>query len=174
MSGNRGGTILVEAEALTLTNGATVLNQPSGVLPGGDILVRAQALTLSGGSGMIAFTARGSAGDAGNVRVEAQTVTIREGSFISSATQGAGRGGQVTVTADSLVMDGRRGVPSQIAADSAPGATGDAGSVRVEAQTVTLTNGAQIQSGTAGAGRGGNVTVMARDAVTVDGFGGGC
>src|SRR4029450_7341558 len=70
MSGNRGGTILVEAEALTLTNGATVLNQPSGVLPGGDILVRAQALTLGGGSGMIAFTARGSAGDAGNVRVE--------------------------------------------------------------------------------------------------------
>ena len=43
----------------------------------------------------------------------------------------------------------------------------------MEAQTVSLTNGAQIQSGTAGAGRGGNVTVMARDAVTVDGFGGG-
>ena len=166
----RGGTILLEAGALTLTNGAMVLNHTSGVLPGGDILVRANALTLSTGSGMIAFTAPGSAGDAGNVRVEAQTVTIRDGSFISSATQGAGRGGNVTVTADTLVMDGSLGVSSQIATTSAPGSTGDAGSVRVEAQTVTLTNGAQIQSGTWVRARG-NVTVIAQGSVTLDGFG---
>ena len=112
-----------------------------------------------------------SAGDAGSVRVEAQTVTIREGSFISSVTQGAGRGGNVTVTADTLVMDGSLEFPSQISTTSAPGSTGDAGNVRVEARTVTLTNGAQIQSGTFGAGHGGNVTVIAHGAVTVDGFG---
>jgi filamentous hemagglutinin family protein len=41
VDGTPGGTILVEAEALTLTNGAMVRNQASGVLPGGDILVRA-------------------------------------------------------------------------------------------------------------------------------------
>ena len=116
--------------------------------------------------------------------MEAQTVTLTNGAQIQSGTLGAGRGGNVTVMAQGAVtLDGfgialtapRSGsvVPSLIAASSQPGATGDAGSVRVEAQTVTLTNGAQIQSGTAGAGRGGNVTVMARDAVTVDGFGGG-
>jgi filamentous hemagglutinin family protein len=172
VSGTPGGTILVEAGALTLTNGATLSTQTSGALPGGDILVRAQALTLRTGSGMIAFTAPRSAGDAGNVRVEAQTVTIRDGSFIASATQGAGRGGNVMVTADTLVMDGSLVTPSQIATTtSAPGSAGDAGSVRVDAQTVTLTNGAQIQSGTLGAGRGGNVTVMAQGAVSLDGFG---
>ena len=171
VSGERGGTILVEAEALTLTKGAMFLNQTAGGLSGGDIVIRAQALTLRGGSRMFALTAPESAGDAGSVRVEAQTVTIREGSFIASVTYGAGRSGNVTVTADTLMMDGSLEFPSQISTASALGATGDAGSVRVEAQTVTLTNGALIQSGAFGAGRGGNVTVMARDAVTVDGFG---
>jgi large exoprotein involved in heme utilization and adhesion len=45
--------------------------------------------------------------------------------------------------------------------------------VRVEAHTVTVTNGAQIQSGTFGRGKGGDLTVMAQGAVSVDGFGGG-
>jgi hypothetical protein len=78
----------------------------------------------------------------------------------------------VTLTADTLVMDGT-GLSSQIAAISVPGSTGHAGSVRVAAQRVTLTNGAQIQSGTAGSGQGGNLTVIAQDSVTLDGFGGG-
>jgi large exoprotein involved in heme utilization and adhesion len=115
---------------------------------------------------MIAFTAPRSAGDVGSIRVEAQTVTIREGSFIGQAVQGAGRSGDVTVTTDTLVM-----VSSQISSASAPGSTGDAGDVLVQARTVTLTNGAQITSGTLGAGRGGNVTVIAQGALTLDGFG---
>ena len=93
VSGNPGGTILVEAEALTLTNGAMVLNQTAGGLPGGTSWSGRRPSPCVTGSGMIAFTAPGSAGDAGSVRVEAQTVTIREGSFLASVTQGAGRVG---------------------------------------------------------------------------------
>jgi hypothetical protein len=84
-SGTRGGTIHLEAEAITLTNGVMVVNGTSGVRPGGDILVRANALTLSTGAGMVSYTtAPESAGHAGNVGVEAQTVMIRDGSFLSS------------------------------------------------------------------------------------------
>jgi hypothetical protein len=61
------------------------------------------------------------------------------------------------------------GVLSLITASSLPEATGNAGSVRVEAQTVTATNGAQISSVTFGAGQGGSVTVMGRDRVTFRG-----
>ena len=71
--GNGGGTILLEAGAITLTNRAQVRNGTSRALPGGDILVRANALTLSTGSEMIASAASGSSGNAGNVRVEAQS-----------------------------------------------------------------------------------------------------
>src|SRR4029453_14778465 len=123
-------------------------------------------------------------GDAGSLRVEARTVTLTIGAQIQSGTFGAGHGGNLTVIAQGAVtLDGvgtavtapgqEVVVPSLITASSLPGSAGDAGIVQVEAQTVTLTKGAQIQSGTAGAGRGGNVPVMARDAVTVDGFGGG-
>ena len=61
------------------------------------------------------------------------------------------------------------GVLSLITASSLQGPTGDAGHVRVEAQTVTATNGAQISSATFGTGQGGSVTVMARDSVTFRG-----
>jgi hypothetical protein len=60
-------------------------------------------------------------------------------------------------------------VLSQITASSFLGPTGDAGNVRVEAQTVTATNGAQISSATFGTGQGGSVTVIARDSVTFRG-----
>jgi hypothetical protein len=61
------------------------------------------------------------------------------------------------------------GLLSLITASSLQGPTGDAGSVRVEAQTVTATHGAQISSATFGAGQGGSVTVMARERVTFRG-----
>ena len=166
-SGERGGTILVEAGTVTLANQAAILNSTSGAGQSGDVLIKTNDLTLSMGSLIISSTDPGSSGNAGNVRVEARTVAIREGSLISSFTLGDGRGGNVTLIADTLTMDG---FDSQIVA-ATQGGTGDAGNVRVEAQTVTVTNGAQIGNGTFGRGRGGDVTIIAQDAVTVNGFG---
>src|SRR5439155_11954805 len=107
----------------------------------------------------------------GSVRVEARTVTLTNGAQIQSGTSGPGRGGNVTVMArDAVTVDGfGGGLLSLITTSSLPDATGDAGSVRVEAQTVTATNGAQISSATFGAGQGGSVTVMARERVTFRG-----
>lgn len=46
---------------------------------------------------------------------------------------------------------------------------GNAGSLEVQVGRLTLTGGAQIDSSTFGAGRGGTVTVMASDAITISG-----
>src|SRR5207249_10116968 len=107
----------------------------------------------------------GATGDAGNVRVEARTVSLTNGAQIQSVTWGPGHGGNVTVIArDAVTVDGfGGGLLSLITTSSLPDATGDAGSVRVEAQTVTATKGAQISSSAFGAGQGGNVTVIARE-----------
>ena len=171
VSGSYGGTVLLEAGAITLTNGAMVLNDTSGMLSGGDILVKANDLTLSAGSGMLSSTAPGSTGDAGSISVEAQNVFIRDGSFVSSVTEGAGRSGNVTVTANTLAMDGILEDSSQISTFNMPESTSHVGSVRVEVQRVTLTNGAQIFSVTQGSGNGGDLTIIAQDSVTLDGFG---
>ena len=94
-------------------------------------------------------------------------MALRDGSRLLSATLGEGRGGNVTLVAGTLTIDGFN---SQIISTTQLG-RGAAGDVRVEAQTVTVTNGAQIGSGTFGAGQGGNTMVSAQGTVTVDGFG---
>jgi filamentous hemagglutinin family protein len=185
-SGQRGGAILVEARTVTLTNGAQMHSSTVGAGRGGDVIVRAQdAVTIDGfGIGLIApgqegivpsliatSSQPGSTGDAGSVRVDAQRVTLTNGAQMQSGTVGAGRGGDVIVRAqDAVIVDGfGGGLLSLITANSDIGATGNAGSVRVEAHTVTATNGAQISSVTFGVGQGGSVTVRARERVTFRG-----
>jgi CHAT domain-containing protein/Tfp pilus assembly protein PilF len=77
----------------------------------------------------------------------------------------------VTVSAQGTVTVGGFGGESLsiISASSEKNATGDAGSVQVTAQMVNAMQGGQINSATFGAGRGGNVTVTARDAVIFTG-----
>ena len=56
-----------------------------------------------------------------------------------------------------------------IAANSLSAQGGAAGSIQVEAGTLTLTGGAQIVSSTAGTGQGGTVSVLARDTLMLAG-----
>jgi large exoprotein involved in heme utilization and adhesion len=197
-SGERGGTILVDANTLTLANRAVIENGTFGagqsgnvrveaqtvaihdseILSftlgdgrGGDVTLIADTLTMDGSTSRLISATQLGTGDAGNVRVEAQRVTLTNGAQIQSGTLGAGRGGDLTVIArDSVIVDGfGGGLSSLITASSLPEATGDAGSVRVEAHTVTATKGAQISSATFGAGQGGSVTVLAHERVTFQG-----
>jgi CHAT domain-containing protein len=173
IQGRAGDIRLLNAQILTLHNAAQVINSTSGTGYSGDVIVKAQALILADGAGIGSITS--ASGNTGNIWVDAGTATIRNGALIINRTFGAGDSGDVTVmVAGTLLIDGfNEETSSQISASSAPGSEGDAGNVRVEAQTVTLTRGGQIQSGTGGAGDGGQVLVVAQGAVELDGFGRG-
>ena len=82
-SGERGGTILVEAGTVTLADQATLRSSTSGAGQGGDVVIKADDLALSRGSAIISSTDPGSSGTAGHVRVEARTAAIRDGSVIA-------------------------------------------------------------------------------------------
>jgi large exoprotein involved in heme utilization and adhesion len=180
------GAITLEAERLTLTDGAVMSGTTLGPGRGGSVTVKAtKALTLAGTDPMtgspsgIFAEAQGrgqGAGDAGAVLVEAATITLTDGAIMSGTTLGPGRGGSVTVRATEAVTLEGPGTVGRFASGifaSAQGVgqgVGDAGTVLVEAATVTLTDGAQIGSTTFGSGRGGSVTVRATEAVTLKGF----
>jgi len=55
------------------------------------------------------------------------------------------------------------------ACPSCPVSRGDAGDIKVEVEKLVLTDGAQIGTFTRGPGQGGNLTVVARDMITVSG-----
>lgn len=116
-------------------------------------------------------------GNAGTVNVTAGSLSI--GGFegeISSSTVGAGNAGNVSVdVAGPIVITGPSGTfPTGIAAfaKSTQGiTTGAAGTVRVTADSLSIMQGGQISSATAGPGNGGDVAIAASSDVVLSGFG---
>jgi filamentous hemagglutinin family protein len=169
-AGNAGDIRLV-ARSVALTEGTQFRSRTEGVGSAGMVMVAAtEALTMAGHdpagfeSGLFSETV--GPGAAGAVMVHAGRITMREEATIASNTHGAGPGGSVTINATSLELD-----QGFIQAQAAKTSVGDAGAIAVTAESVTLTGGAQISSGTHGPGRGGTVRVSAVEVLIIAGHG---
>jgi large exoprotein involved in heme utilization and adhesion len=93
-------------------------------------------------------------------------IVVTNGSVITSDALGAGNAGEVRISAGSLRLESSF-IGSRSSQD------GHAGAVKVTAQNITLTDGAQIGSSTFGPGQGGSVMVTAADTLTLAGQGSG-
>jgi large exoprotein involved in heme utilization and adhesion len=121
-------------------------------------------------------------------------LTMEAGALLSSRAFGSGRGGELTVAATEAITiagqgsglfsnafslgDGGRlflATPlltmegGLIQTGGTLGSLGNAGSLEVQTGRLILTGGAQISSSARGSGRGGAMTVLASDAITISG-----
>src|SRR5207249_2346857 len=153
----QGGTVTVMA-ADTIALGPNSNGHISGLFnktyssgDAGNMTVQARALVVTGGAEISGGTE--SSGQGGTVTVmAADTIALRgkdsEGNrsgLVNNALSGTGRAGNLLVSAPHLEMAG--GV---IQAASGPASRGDAGAIRVEVGTLTLTDEARISSSTQG------------------------
>jgi filamentous hemagglutinin family protein len=181
-----GGQISLSADGgVTVQNGSLVRADAHSTGAGADISVA----TGSGGDVAIGHsvlsTSAFQSGPAGNINVTAGGgVVISEGGFIDSNTFGPGNGGTVQVSAQGpLSLSGPgsgiltsanatgvllflTGNPSQIIFSLGGGS---AGSVTVNASQITIVNGAEIASTTAGTGAGSSVAVTTPGALMLGG-----
>ena len=190
-SGNA-GSITVSAQTVSLVAGSFIASgagckAASGCGSGGAVSIQASGDIVldSTGSSLVSTISAGTqgSGTAGSVSVRGQNISLLAGSVISSnagctAGSGCGNGGNVMVSAaGKLVLDstGLAGpVPSNISAVSS--GSGNAGSVTVAAQTVSLLAGSFIASGAgckadAGCGNGGSIDVTAGGDIVLDSTG---
>ena len=84
------------------------------------------------------------------------------GALITTDSLGAGRARELRLTAGNVHID-----DSFI--DSRPVSSGDGGKVTVDVGRLTLTGGARISTNSQGEGRGGALTVMATDTISIAG-----
>jgi filamentous hemagglutinin family protein len=177
---------------IALSQSAMVTVGTQGPHDAGAIAVRGGQVTLTGRSRLAATTASQSQG--GTVDVQADQVTLAGGATISASTSGAGQGGTVTVTArEAMVIagdeshlsvnatsggDAGRIVVSaptlridggEIRAETTNERVGNGGTIEVQVGMLTITAGGRISASTSGAGRGGTVTVTAREAIVITG-----
>ena len=178
-SAGSAGTVAIQVNQLTLRDGGRIeANVSSGASGGGSpgsITVRAtDHVTIDGANntatGLVSQTNVGSR-SAGTVNVQTGRLEITGGGQISTNAARSsdrdgppGNAGTVQIMAHEVILAG----PGSRLTSTTPG-RGNAGQVDLEVGRLTITDGAQIDTGTApgSRGRAGTITIRATDAVTL-------
>ena len=150
------GPVLVNADTLSLTNGAQIASSSQVVATGagGNITIVAP--------GSVQISGVGPDDGVGNI-----TLTNDPSSGIFSTASGTGNAGQIAMSTSTLtVADGGK---ISVATEGA----GHAGNILANVSTFFLTGGAQVVSSTSGDGAGGTVVVTAGELVSISGAGSG-
>jgi filamentous hemagglutinin family protein len=182
-SGNPGGSIQIQGRNLELRDGSIALIQNQGSQSAGAIAVNLSGTLVAVGldpdgtppSSLINETVGD--GNSGDLAISARNILFQNGGQAGTRTFATGASGEVRIEAlDSLQVAGfildANGQPfiSNILTVSA-GNSGDAGDVRLSANTLTILDGGQVLSNTVfGSGDGGEVVVNATESVEVSGF----
>ncbi|MDZ7956455.1 MAG: filamentous hemagglutinin N-terminal domain-containing protein [Aulosira sp. DedQUE10] len=159
----QGGNINIRTSKLLFQgeSGLAVLTLGEG--KAGSLNVDAEDIQLIG-SNLLSYTR--STGDAGNLTIKTNSLLVKDGAQVATATFGAGKGGVLTVEAQDVQLIGRTAddqAPSGLITGSQRNSTGDAGNVILKTNSLLIKDGAQIFTGTFGAGKGGSVAIEAQD-----------
>ncbi|MBV8736321.1 MAG: filamentous hemagglutinin N-terminal domain-containing protein [Alphaproteobacteria bacterium] len=186
-SGNSRTVSINVSGTLSIDGSAGNQGVPTGILGdsyasghGGNVTVTAGRLTISGGAcgigggacpGLISSDALYS-GHGGDIAISANNVSIGGSGQISSSSFVKGDSGNVSVNvAQSLTIDGAMtpGVATGIFSQANRGSTGNAGSVSVNAGSLSILDSGTISTGTFGPGQGGKLSVTVGGGLTIDG-----
>ncbi len=160
----QGGNINVTTGLLTLKdsnlNGNTFGNGSAA-----NIFVKAGDIFLNNG-GIVNNVQTGAVGNAGNIQISTNSLKVANGAFISSDIFGKGDGGNITINArDSISSDGN----SEISTTVLGQAMTKGGDIQITTGSLSLTNGARINTVVLGQGNAGDIIVNARDTIKLDG-----
>ncbi|MBO3457921.1 filamentous hemagglutinin N-terminal domain-containing protein [Aetokthonos hydrillicola Thurmond2011] len=168
------GNLIISTKKLTVDSGAFIQTPSTGQGSAGNLQVRAtDAIELSGTtadglypSGLFAQVKPTATGTGGNLTIETGKLTIRDGASVDASTFGAGQAGNVVIKATNVELEGfaptlsgNSGIFAQVA-DTAINNAGNAGTLRIETERLTVKNGAQIATTGRKRGNGGDLTIV--------------
>ncbi|MBN3906098.1 MAG: filamentous hemagglutinin N-terminal domain-containing protein [Nostoc sp. NMS1] len=181
------GNIQITTGTLKATNGAFISSSISGKGNAGNISINAlDNIVFDTNSDVSSDVLNGGVGNGGNIYLKTGSLSLTNGSEVSTNVSGQGNAGNITVEAsDNVKLDGvfidagkfdlnnkDYDSYSGLKGNLNIGGVGKAGNIQVTTGSLSVTNGAEISSFTAGVGNAGNITINARDNVTFSGFGG--
>jgi filamentous hemagglutinin family protein len=176
-SGDAGNVTVLVTDKLQLINRGSINSDTFTKGKAGEVSVTAGQLELDVVGNISSDTSNPTSnnqkaiGDAGNVTVVvAGTLKMSEASSITSNTFSKGNAGSVTIMANNLEIDGFTSTISTISGFNGNDGNiffdnaGDAGDVMITvSDTITLTNHGRIRSSTTSEGKGGDLTIIAKN-----------
>ncbi len=165
------GNITIKTNNLLVKDGAGIDTTTSGEGNGGNLSIEAQDVQLIGTSKNDSFlsslsTLTASTGDAGDITIKTNSLLIKDGASVMTDTMAEGKGGNLTVDAQDVQLIGESfngQFSSSLSSDAVLNSTGDAGDLTIRTNNLLVKDGAQINVGTFGEGKSGNLTVDAKN-----------
>ncbi|MEO1432862.1 MAG: filamentous hemagglutinin N-terminal domain-containing protein [Cyanobacteria bacterium J06633_8] len=182
------GNFTINARNLEISNSfifaGIAENSDNSNAQGGDVNLNATGLIeLKGDSGI--YNNVYSQGNAGDININANSLSLTTGSQIYSDIYGIGNAGNININArESISLQGTINLDwftdnnydiedikyTTISSAVFPEYIGNAGNIKLTTGTLSLSDNASIYTDTMGKGNAGNITINARDAVTLDNY----
>ena len=165
------GELTIKTNNLLVKDGGRITASTFGEGKGGNLTIDARDIQVIGTSkdsqffsGLFASTEPNSTGNAGELTIKANTLLLKDGARVIASTFGEGKGGNLNIDAENIQVIGtsENGFSiSGFSASAGSNSTGDAGDLRIQANTLLVKDGGQIDASTFGEGEGGNLSVDA-------------
>ena len=183
--GNTGG-VIIKANSFSLLEGAEIqTGNEGGVGNAGNVKIDVRGHILFDGlysdgfaSGIFTGIDPQGIGNSGDINIKANSFTLSDGARLQTKTEGQGNAGNVKINVrDRIIFDGAKTNPNLdfqhltgIFATLETDSFRQGGDVEIETGSLSITNGAEITANTFRLGNSGNITIKAREDVTLDGF----
>jgi filamentous hemagglutinin family protein len=145
-----GGTLTINTQNLRVRDGGQILASTFGNGDGGILTITATDIEVVGrsadgqfASSLLAQVTSEGNGNGGNLTINTQNLSVRDGAQISTGTFGNGDGGILTITATNIELVGTSAFTG-LFTTAEPESTGKGGELTVNADNLTIRDGATI------------------------------
>lgn len=175
----KGGSIRLTTDMLSILDGGTISTNTFGNGEGGNIFITANFIEVAEGvsdqsfsSAISSSSQSGAFGDAGNISIFTRDLSVRNGGFVASTarSRSSGDAGNVNISATGnieIVGTTLDGDPSGFEVGVGEGDPGNAGSININTQRLSLRDGGSILAQNIGTGSSGSIDIFARESVEV-------
>ncbi|MBD2434025.1 MULTISPECIES: filamentous hemagglutinin N-terminal domain-containing protein [Fischerella] len=175
--GDAGG-IEINTKDLSLTDGAVISASTFGNGNAGRVIINASGNITADGedqdgfvSGIFSIVNPSSVGNAGGIEIKTNNLSLTNGAVINASTLGQGNAGSVIINATgNITASGKdqEGFGSGIYSVVASSGVGDAGGIKINARSLSLSNGATLTTDSEGTGAAGNIEVTTAKDIRLD------
>jgi len=165
-----GGNVRIETGTLLLSEDGDISLNTDGQGDSGNLFIIAESIVLQNARSSINTEIQETAsGNGGDIEIVSDRIEILQGAEIAIEVEGSGQSGALEITAREILVSGSEaGRPSRIEASVDVGATGNGGSLTINAEQLQIRAGGLITSATSGGGNAGSLTIRA-DTLSVQG-----
>ncbi|MBW4561494.1 MAG: filamentous hemagglutinin N-terminal domain-containing protein [Mojavia pulchra JT2-VF2] len=136
---------------------------------GGNITVNANSLTITDGAALAASTS--GQGDGGDITLNANTLSALNDGQLRTSTFGSGQAGDITLNIPEIQLSGSTSGVFAQTSSTGPAGKLTLQPLNGQTLTVNFFAQAQISASTSGSGKGGNLTITAPESIALNGNG---